>query len=228
MDSLGTRMKSYEDNTRLHKGAVIIRVDGKSFHTWTKQARLNRPFDTNMHAAMRYASMETARAMQGFRLAYTQSDETTFCIANIEEMAGAWFDYKLQKLVSITASMFTLFFNSYIKNSGWAPNAFFDARAFSIPVEDAANAFVWRQQDNTRNHIQAKAHSVFSHAAIQNKNGLELVEMLERAGEGIETLPAWIRYGTFVDKAQNLINEPLKYAEVNDYLGFEESVDAAS
>ena len=38
-DSLGDRMKSYEDAYRMHlpiRMPVILRVDGKAFHTYTK------------------------------------------------------------------------------------------------------------------------------------------------------------------------------------------------
>jgi tRNA(His) guanylyltransferase len=231
--SLGDRMKSYEDKHQLQKGVVLVRVDGKAFHTWTKVAMLNRPFDLNMHNAMVYASFETASQMQGFRIAYTQSDETTFLLENLKPEAGAWFDYKVQKLASIAASMFTYYFNSWIRSSDikYAPPAFFDARAFGMPTEDAANNFVWRQQDNTRNHIQAKAHHVFSHSEVQNKNGVELAQMLFDAGYGLDTLPEWVRYGTFVvrnDSGWNSFDERLSYDEINRFAGLEEQINAAN
>jgi tRNA(His) guanylyltransferase len=232
--SLGDRMKSYEDKTQLEKGVVLVRVDGKAFHTWTKVARLNRPFDLSMHNAMVYASFETGNQMQGFRLAYTQSDETTFLLENLKPESGAWFDYKVQKLASIAASMFTYYFNHWIKTSdlNYATPAFFDARAFSMSVEDAANNFVWRQQDNTRNHIQAKAHHVFSHSEVQNKNGAELVKMLFDAGHGLNTLPEWVRYGTFVvrhaDRGWDVFDERLTYEEINQLAGLEEQLNAAN
>jgi len=232
--SLGDRMKSYEDKTQLDKGVVLVRVDGKAFHTWTKLARLNRPFDLNMHNAMAYATFETGNQMQGFRIAYTQSDETTFLLENLNPESGAWFDYKVQRLASITASMFTYYFNQWIQTSGlkYVPPAFFDARAFGMPVEDAANNFVWRQQDNTRNHIQAKAHHVFSHSEVQNKDSFQLVQMLFDAGYGVNTLSDWVRYGTFVvrtsDRGWNSFDERLTYDEINRFAGLEEQMNAAN
>jgi tRNA(His) 5'-end guanylyltransferase len=235
--SLGDRMKSYEDKAQLEKGVVLVRVDGKAFHTWTKKAGLDRPFDESMHFAMQHATIKTAMEMQGFRIAYSQSDETTFLLENLKEESGAWFDYKVQKLASITASMFTLHFNIFMRGRepfapGWTPAAYFDARVFSMPVEDAANNFVWRQQDNTRNHIQAKAHHVFSHSQVQNKNGLELVQMLFDAGYGVDTLPGWVRYGTFVvrqaDRGWDVFDERLTYDEINQLAGLEEQINAAN
>ena len=42
MDSLGDRLKKYEDVNRhyvIPRMPVIIRIDGKSFHSWTKNVK---------------------------------------------------------------------------------------------------------------------------------------------------------------------------------------------
>jgi tRNA(His) guanylyltransferase len=232
--SLGDRMKSYEDKTQLEKGVVLVRVDGKAFHTWTKLAKLNRPFDLDMHNAMVYATFETGNHMQGFRLAYTQSDETTFLLENLKPESGAWFDYKVQKLASITASMFTYHFNRWFQYSELkhVPPAFFDARTFNMPVEDAANNFVWRQQDNTRNVIQALAHKEFGHAAVQNVPSHELAVRLYNIGKHPSTLSDWIKSGTFVvhqpEGHWDVFDERLTYEEINRFAGLEEQVNAAN
>lgn len=58
-DELGKRMKDYENeyNQKLVKKLpVIIRIDGRAFHTFTK--KLNKPFDDllidSMQETMRY------------------------------------------------------------------------------------------------------------------------------------------------------------------------------
>lgn len=235
--SLGDRMKSYEDKTQLEKGVVLVRVDGKAFHTWTRKAQLNRPFDVDMHYAMEHATVKTAMEMQGFRIAYMQSDEATFLLENLKPESGAWFDYKVQKLASITASMFTLYFNLFMRSRdplapGWVPPAYFDARAFSMPLEDAANNFVWRQQDNTRNVIQAQAHKEFGHAEVQNVPSHELAIRLYNIGKHPSTLPEWVCHGTFVARSAenkwNVFNQHLTYDEVNKLAGLEESMNAAN
>lgn len=53
-DSLGDRMKRYENISRNYltrQIPVIIRLDGKAFHTFTKGVR--KPFDRVLMAAMR-------------------------------------------------------------------------------------------------------------------------------------------------------------------------------
>lgn len=226
MDSLGDRMKSYEADTRLDKGAVIIRVDGKSFHTWTKQAGIARPFDLNLTYAMKVAMSITSTHMQGFRLAYTQSDECTFLLANPGENEGSWFDYKIQKLCSLTASIFTYHFNAQFTK--FFRPAYFDARAFSIPIEDAANAFVWREQDNKRNYVQAYAHSLMSHKEIQGKSNIDLIDLLSAQGHDPRDLPGWIRYGTFMDRSGQFYNEELGYQGINTLAGLEELINATN
>ena len=77
-DELGKRMKDYENeyNQKLVKKLpVIIRIDGRAFHTFTK--KLNKPFDDllidSMQETMRYlckniAGCETEwkKAVAGF------------------------------------------------------------------------------------------------------------------------------------------------------------------
>lgn len=48
MSNLGERMKGYENVSRIYltkRSPVIIRIDGRAFHTFTKGFK--RPFDKN-------------------------------------------------------------------------------------------------------------------------------------------------------------------------------------
>jgi len=221
---ISTRMKSYEDNARLDKGAAIIRIDGKGFHTWTKKIGAERPFDSVVHECMVHATKKVAEEMQGFRLAYTQSDETTFLLSNMKEKEGAWFDYKVQKIASITSSLFTYYFNNHYELARFTRGypdvpAFFDARAFSMPVEDAANVFVWRQQDWQRNSVQMLGHYWMGHRAMQGLNRDTVIKKLETDYNKFwGKLAGWKKYGTFVVPFDNLLltrHEWLDYASLN-------------
>lgn len=234
MQSIGNRMKSYEENQRLEKGAVIIRVDGKGFHTWTKKIQALRPFDSVVHNCMVHATKRVSMEMQGCRIAYTQSDESTFLLTNLNEKEGAWFDYKVQKLASITASMFTYHFNSRNENycllRGYSRvPAFFDARAFSIPVEDAANVFVWRQQDWNRNSVQMLGHYHMGHAKMQNRTaGVVRTILKDEYGVDWFGLDAWEKFGTFVyphPEGPLTTSIPLDYYEINRAAGLDEYLE---
>lgn len=232
---IATRMKSYEEGTRLPKGTVIVRVDGKGFHNWTKSIKAKKPFDNVVRKCMLHATQVVAAQMQGFKLAYHQSDEATFLLANLGEKEGAWFDYKPQKIASVAASMFTYAFNEeysfYCDVAGYAEiPALFDARVFSIPIHDAANNFVWRQQDWTRNSVQMIGHYYYSHKQMQ---GLKVEEV--KAKLVIEhhvdwsRLEDWQKFGTFVipDGSSFLTPSlPFSYDEINRVTGLDQYLES--
>jgi tRNA(His) guanylyltransferase len=231
---IATRMKSYENDERLPKGAVIIRVDGKGFHTWTKAIKAKKPFDNVVHKCMLHATQKLASEIQGFKIAYTQSDESTFMLSNLEEKEGAWFDYKVQKLASVSASIFTNAFNDeydfYCNFAGYAGvPALFDARAFSIPVEDAANNFVWRQQDWARNSVQMLGRAYISHKDMQGLNSQKVLNILkEKYAVDWHSLEDWERFGTFVvpDDVMFLTpSVPMNYDEINRMTTFDKYLE---
>jgi tRNA(His) 5'-end guanylyltransferase len=52
-DSLGDRIKRYEDTFRYHlplRSFVILRIDGKAFHSYTKNCK--KPFDDQLMTDM--------------------------------------------------------------------------------------------------------------------------------------------------------------------------------
>ena len=112
-DSLGDRMKGYENISRIYltrRTPVIIRIDGKAFHTFTRGFR--RPFDSILMSTMRDTAKFLCEHISGCRLAYVQSDEISLLLTDYEtKETQPWFDNNLQKLVSIAASMATLEFN---------------------------------------------------------------------------------------------------------------------
>jgi tRNA(His) 5'-end guanylyltransferase len=224
-DSLGDRIKRYEAASRpflTPNTPVLIRVDGKAFHTWTKG--FDRPFDMPLIQAMVQATRQTARQMQGFKLAYTQSDEATFLITDTDRLESQpWYGYSANKLVSITASMFTAYFNKAIGNLGnlaLSP-AFFDARAFNVPFEDAANVFIWRQRDWARNSVMMCAQWHFSHGKLQGKKSNEAQEMMFRDyGFNWADLDPPLKNGTFITRADETISEKLSYTDIDAMINY--------
>lgn len=232
MVALGDRMKEYErvaDLRLTRNSCAFVRVDGKAFHTWTKQRELRLPrgvgvpFNRNIHGAMTYATIETSKQMQGFKLAYTQSDESTFMMTDFDSLeTEGWFGYRVNKIVSITASLFTYHFNQFLQQECGYEDllpALFDARAFVIPVADAPNMFVWRQQDWERNSVQMLGHHFFSAKMMHKKNRNDVHEMLHGIGVNWATdLDDWMKNGTFVLMDQSTLCDKLSY-EVIQGLG---------
>ena len=208
MDSLGDRMKNfYEDRSRIYltrRTPVIIRVDGKAFHTLTKTAE--KPFDGRLISAMVWAAIKTSDAMQGFCLGYVQSDEVSFLLLDTKTLTTeAWFDNNLQKLVSISAATMTAQFGKMVSEfepTGWVERArnhppVFDARAFNIPLDEVANYFLWRQKDWCRNSVQMLARAHFSHSELHGKGQRDAITMLEQKGVFWDQLEPHLKNGTF-------------------------------
>ena len=185
------RMKKYEYVSRHYlttRTPVIIRIDGKAFHTFTRG--FQRPFDTVLSAAMQDTMRYLCENIQGCVLGYTQSDEITLVLIDYKELnTSAWFDYNIQKCASVAASMATLAFNKAFSRCGiisWdcahgiaeTKGAMFDARVFNIPKEEVTNNIYWRQQDAIRNSIQMVGHANFSDKQMHGKNTSEIIKML--------------------------------------------------
>lgn len=200
-DALGDRMKEfYENRSKTYltrRTPVIIRLDGKAFHSFTKGFK--RPYDEIFHEAMNETLRYLCKNIQGCKIGYTQSDEITLLLTDYEKLTtDAWFGYSVQKMCSVAASMATLafnqefrkafegYFNEYTTSEEYYvtmckaidKGAMFDARVFNIPKEEVANCFIWRQQDATRNAIQMLGQSHFSHKELECKDQNDIQDML--------------------------------------------------
>ena len=196
---LGDRMKDYENVNRFYltrRMPLIIRIDGRAFHTLCRG--LKKPYDRIFAKSMQATTLNLCKNIEGCKLAYTQSDEISLLLTDYDELeTQEWFDKNLQKIVSISASLATLYFNKSFKDLSdkerWESyynvwdnfeeddkyydtlrkaqfTATFDSRAFCLPKEEVANYFVWRQKDATRNSINSLAQANFSHKSLQGLN----------------------------------------------------------
>ena len=110
---LAKRMKDYESisKTKLMKRCpVICRIDGKAHHSFTRGFK--RPFDEVYMKSMQETAKYLCENLQGVVLSYQQSDEITLVFVDYEKLnTSPYFDYEVQKLCSIIASMATMAFN---------------------------------------------------------------------------------------------------------------------
>jgi tRNA(His) guanylyltransferase len=188
-----TRMKNnYESRNQTYltrRTPVIMRIDGKAFHTYTKG--LNKPFDKGLIEDMQQTAIYLCQNIQGAKCAYTQSDEISILITDYDTLTtDAWFDYNVQKMTSISASLATAKFNQLRLNriiKEMDPENFtdgecidyilqnkiilanFDSRVFNIPKEEVANYFLARQEDAVSNSISMLAQSLYSHNELHKK-----------------------------------------------------------
>ena len=111
---LDKRMKGYYEEIPkiklMRRTPVIIRLDGKAFHTFTRG--FQKPFDDILISSMQDTMKYLCENIQGCVLGYTQSDEITLILVDYKKLnSSAWFDYEVQKMCSISASMATMAFN---------------------------------------------------------------------------------------------------------------------
>ena len=233
---LANRMKEYEKRNQYYlqkRTPVAIRVDGRSFHTFTKGFK--RPFDDILMKSMQETAKYMCENIQGAKLAYVQSDEITIILTDYDTLeTDCWFNYRTDKLCSIAASMATMIFNKIFKEKvenfieeGGAfslaqlnynqmkmepylkaieKGAMFDARCFNIPKEEVTNLIYWRQLDAIRNSIQMVGQANFSHKELQNKSCNDIQDMLhEQRGINWNDYPTVYKRGTACIKNRKII-----------------------
>lgn len=171
--------------------------------------------------------------IQGCVLGYTQSDEITLILIDYKKLnSSAWFNYEVQKMCSIAASMATMAFNrffmyEYEEFNRWVnegnptdedrrlndiyydamcKGAMFDARCFNIPKEEVTNLIYWRQLDASRNSIQMVGQANFSHKELQNKSCNQIQDMLmEQKGINWNDLPTYQKRGACCIKNSHIV-----------------------
>ena len=189
-DDLGRRIKrDYEDALRLflpRRTYVVIRIDGRGFHKFTEH--LERPYCRSLADALDQAALYLCQEMIGCRFGYGQSDEYSFLLTDFErEDSALWFDGNLQKIVSVSASLFTAAFNACFA-SACTPRAAtppglaaFDARVMVISQRaEVKKYFLWRQLDASANSLNMLASAHYPHAELEGKSTAEKHEMLYR------------------------------------------------
>lgn len=176
---LDDRMKAYEDITRniiMPRMPVIMRLDGKAFHTLTRGCK--KPFDQDIMDAMDTTALELVKQIQNARIAYVQSDEISILLIDYNKYESQqWFNGNINKMVSISSAIASVTFSKIFKK-----DAYFDSRAFVVPEREVANYFIWRQEDCTRNSIRMAAHSVFSEKQLHGASTSVAQEMLFQSG----------------------------------------------
>lgn len=227
MDTLGDRMKEYENVNRHYLTArlpIILRLDGKSFHTYTKCFK--KPYDKCFLEAMQQTAKSLCQKIEGCKFAYTQSDEISLLLINYENInTEGWFGNNIQKMVSVAASMASISFYKHLTKIvdnyaatkiGEYPyidkmldtlntkEAVFDCRCFILPKEEVVNYFWWRQLDCRRNSVNAVAQHYFAPWELLHKNSDEKKRMLQEHMEisWEDDYPAYFRNGTVLFKQQ--------------------------
>lgn len=199
--SLGDRMKKYEKAFKYAlppRMPVIIRVDGRAFHTLTRG--LETPFDNDFIFVMNDVAEALCEEIQGAQMAYVQSDEISILVHSYKRHESqGWFGNEIQKMVSVSAAVASAVFTANSERIWDRPRiAQFDSRVFVLPEAEVCNYFIWRQQDFERNSVQMLARSIYSHKECDQKNNAELQEMCWQKGHNWNNQPTEFKRGRCV------------------------------
>lgn len=198
-NALGDKHKKYEclPETRLMPGApVVARLDGKAFHTLTKNAV--KPFDERiieaMEAAAKYMFQEFCP-----HVVYVQSDEITLAWKNLE-----MFDNRVQKLCSTIASKAAVVFDRTLAKTDYELGDIvpgFDCRVFQYPsLELSAENILWREMDASKNSVSMAAHHYFGNKILEGVGTGQRIKMLEESGFHWNQLPPKYKRGSIFKK----------------------------
>jgi len=203
-----------EADRRAMRGLPLLaRLDGRAFHTFTRDLR--RPYEPAMSRCM----IETARHLVEQMTAlvgYTQSDEITLAWYEQSQSPSEYlFDGRFQKLASVLAGLASARFAQLVARELPAKAEavpHFDCRVWQVPsVADAADVFVWREDDATKNSVTMAAGAYYSDRELHGKDSSTKQELLFAKGVNWNDYPDFFKRGTYL--ARRSIERPLTYEE---------------
>jgi tRNA(His) 5'-end guanylyltransferase len=217
---------------------TIIRLDGKSFSKFCK--RFKKPFDDDFVRMMNETAKYVAENAQGCKIAFVQSDEITLILTDFDELTTkAWYDGRIQKICSISASLATskflqLLFDYEISKIDKVDLSIkdvrklvmnqklmeFDSRVYTVPPRDEVlNTVFWRQQDCTRNSVSMVAQSMYSHKELENKNNSQQQDLIHDKGQNWNDYPIGLKRGRVIVKRDGkwVIEEPPIFSQQWDF-----------
>ena len=196
-------MKEYEIFSELKvpkNSNIIVRLDGRSFHTLTRDLGLEKPYDVDFYRAMGEVCKDLFIEFSPSFI-YTFSDEISILLNDIP------FNGRIEKIDSVIASFTSSSFLMHFDRDFKKPVAF-DSRV--IPVDDAniVNYFKWRQDEAWRNCINSYASnflkSKYSNDEVNDKlNGLkssDVHELLFQNGINLNDVETWKKRGVGIYK----------------------------
>lgn len=236
--TLKERMLSLRDKTdiKLSKDKyIMIMLDGRAFSSLIKK-RFKRPFDDDFIFMMNETAKYLCENISGCKFAYVQSDEISLIVSCFEnQKSEPFFDYRINKILSLTAAMATAKFNRLWTQSildfpcsdsdknlifNELPLVTFDCKVWNVPnYNDVVAWFIFRQNDCIKNSVSQTAQSLFSHKELEGINTQERInKMLCEKGINWEDFDNSVKYGRFIYKVKVMTKIPQLNQEVERYV----------
>jgi tRNA(His) guanylyltransferase len=220
--TLKDRIQSYQSLTdiRLMKGLpIIIILNGRSFRKIT--SLLNKPFSDEFIELMCACMIKLASEIDGVIFVYSFNDEIILVVRNEQLLElQAWYDNKVQKIVSATASITTNEFGKVAKMKGYniLGDPIFICNTFAVPnMIEAMNVLIAKQQQAQHNALYnvcfyelLKKHDPTTvKQTIDNKTAQEKADLLyDTCGIDFYDYNISYRRGYACFRAPKVINTP--------------------
>ena len=194
------RMRQIEDRHERHvapEAYLVARLDGRAFHTLTKDLGVEKPFDAGFRDAMINAAKHVMQSGFNTAYAFVQSDE----ISVLFDALDATFGRRYSKLISVLAGE-----ASAALSLGLGASATFDCRLLELgDQKEIHEYFTWRQRDAERNCLNTHAYwtlrneGLGARAATRELSRLSRDQkktlLLETSSLEYGSLPVWQRRG---------------------------------
>ncbi|MFT4246139.1 MAG: tRNA(His) guanylyltransferase Thg1 family protein [Micrococcaceae bacterium] len=179
--------KEKEFRRTIPKNSIMgMRLDGRSFHTFTKQ--FERPYDRTLMKAMDAAAITiVSKVLDNSMFAYVQSDEINVFFSDLITVKRQFeFSGREEKLLSISASGATGGFMKNCPKTQGIP--MFDARLFHLKNCDELQEYMdYRRLDARKNAATMAASVLYSHKKLMHLKNDERLDLLK--GTEYEKLP---------------------------------------
>lgn len=206
---LANEMRNFEDVFKLKLGGddfVVIRTDGRNFRSFTKG--MKEPYDDIFLKTMQQTMMSLCQTIPGCVYAYSFSDEISIILST--DKINGWYKLEVEKIVSVTASLTTIFFNKHFcklvldyeqensvtseesqQNKEYINNmkqkmqtATFDCRAFVLPEEKIIDYLKFRQLYCIEYSVGKMYRSMFGKQTPVNRNqtSKKMCALLKKSG----------------------------------------------
>ncbi|CAD8135838.1 unnamed protein product [Paramecium pentaurelia] len=134
---------------------IVVRIDGKGFHKFTKYYDFQKPNDEQGLKLMSFSACIVMETFPDIQIAYGQSDEFSFVLKKDSELYCRRSDKIATCICSTFTSIYTLNFEKFMKKPLKFPYVpIFDARCVCYPdLQNIRDYLSWRQVDCHINNL---------------------------------------------------------------------------
>ncbi len=219
------RISSYEEASNhklLSKLPVIIQINGRSFSKIT--SLLDKPFCNKFSDCISSTMLQLCMEVEGAVFGYQFNDEIVIIARNDQSSDTVpWYDNKIQKIVSISASVATLHFSnlSHATDLNLMGDPIFLGSTYAVPtILEAIHVLISKQHQN----LQVAIHSASFYELLKKYDKNTIKEMLSGLSmdEKVDLLsqecmidfndyPMAFRRGIACYRAPKVVNDVVKH-----------------